>query len=137
MGGSQANGEFLHGRLIFRVDISIDEVLKEEFRVLEVTGLVIIALAIDLAHGIGEVSFPPDKPLNIWRVEEILILLDEFLRTKVAVFVKEVDLEDLETVVIVAEAHQSGDHEGKEVAESSEANAGSDCIVVVAIEKLY
>ena len=81
---SKPSSELFHGRFRVGVHIPVDKILKEELRVFEVACLVVIALAVDLAHGFGEVSFPPDPPFYVRGVKEILILLDELLRSEEA-----------------------------------------------------
>ena len=47
------------------VDVSIDEVLKDQFGVLEVGGGVVVGLAVDLAQGFLEVLVPPHGALHV------------------------------------------------------------------------
>ena len=88
MSQSKAIRKLLHRRVIIGIDVPVNEILEQQFGIFEIAGLVVIALPIDFSHGLSEISFPPHKLLNIRGVQEILVLLDEFLRAEVAIFVK-------------------------------------------------
>jgi hypothetical protein len=69
-------------------------------------------------------------------VEQVLVLLDEFLGAQVAVLVEEVDLEDLLAVGGVGVGEDIGDQEGEDVAEGAVPDAGREGVVVVGVEEL-
>ena len=62
-------GEFLHWWFSIRINISVDEILKEEFRVLEVTFFVVIGISVDFSHGIFKILFPENCFCEIRRVD--------------------------------------------------------------------
>lgn len=95
----------LHGAGAVGISISADEVLEQNFRVLEIRGLVVIGLPVNEPESIPEVLEPPDELLEVCMsqigtgmFEEILVLLDELLSTQPAVLIEQVDLEELPLV---------------------------------------
>ena len=69
-------------------------------------------------------------------IEQVLVLLHKFLRSEVAVLVKEVDLEDLLAIGGVGVGEDVGDEEGEDVAEGAVPDVGREGVVVVGIEEL-
>jgi hypothetical protein len=64
-------------------------------------------------------------------VEQVLVLLDEFLGAEVTILVEEVDFEDLFAVRGVGIGEDVGDEEGEDVAEGAVAEVGGEDVVVV------
>ena len=69
-------------------------------------------------------------------IEQVLVLLHKFLRSEVAVLVKEVDLEDLLAIGGVGVGEDVGDEEGEDVAEGAVADVGGEGVVVIGVEEL-
>lgn len=60
-----------HWRCGVGVDVSIDEVLKDQLGVFEVRGGVVVGLAVDLAQGFLEVLVPPYKSLHVYLISVV------------------------------------------------------------------
>lgn len=61
----------LHGVVAAGVAIAADEVLQEQLGVLEVRGLVVVGLAVDLGEGVLEVVVPPDEAADVCVVVDV------------------------------------------------------------------
>ena len=69
-------------------------------------------------------------------VEEVFVLLDQLLRSEVAVLVEEVYFEDLLAVGGVCVGEDVGDVVGELVSECSVSDVGGEGVVVVGVEEL-
>jgi hypothetical protein len=69
-------------------------------------------------------------------VEQIFFLLDEFLRSEVAVFIKKVDFEDLLAVRSVRISKDICNQKRKHVTEGSVSNICRESVVVIGVEEL-
>ena len=64
-------------------------------------------------------------------VEEVFVLLDQLLRSEVAVLVEEVNFEDLLAVGGVCVGEDEGDEEGEHVSECSVSDILGENVVIV------
>lgn len=70
-------------------------------------------------------------------VENIFVLLYEFVGSQIAVLIKEVNFENLFAIRWVCIGKNVGDEEGKDVSECSVADISREDVVVVGVEELY
>jgi hypothetical protein len=61
----------VHGGLGAGVDVAVDEVLEDNFGILEVGDGVVVALPVDLGEGLLEVFNPPDRALDVCVREDV------------------------------------------------------------------
>jgi len=64
------------------VTVSFDEVLENDFRILEIGSIVIVGLSMDTDQSLFQILEPPHEFLDILVLHQILILIDEFLGSK-------------------------------------------------------
>ena len=106
-----ANSEWL---LLGLVGVPSDEVLEEELRVGEVTGVILERLSVTTGHSLLQIGCIPDPLLHLVSAEEVLTLGNELIGTKLHIFVEEVATEDLLAILVV-----------QEVADNEEGTEGS------------
>ena len=61
-------GVGFHRGLWTGVDVSVDEVLKDQLWVFEIAGVVIIGLSVDFLKSLSQVFLPPDEFFQIWMI---------------------------------------------------------------------
>lgn len=73
---------------VLRVGVSGNKVLEEKLTVLEVAGVVVVCLAMDSSESLLEVLTPPDEASDVFKLEKVLVLLDKFVTSQIAVLVE-------------------------------------------------
>jgi hypothetical protein len=123
-------GESLRG-----VAVSFDEILKEEFRILEISGFMVVGLSVNSAEGFLKVFEPENKSSDIIVFQKVFVLFNEFLGSELNVFIKQVDLQKLSLVVPVDVSEDGEVDDGEDISHKSESEIVGEGIVVVCVEE--
>ena len=140
-------GEGLSG-----VAVSSDEILEEEFRILEIGGFVVVGLSVDSAEGFLKVFEPENESSDIYSdnklfliicnrkytvvFQKVFILFNEFLGSELNVFIEQVDLQKLSLVVPVDVSEDGEVDDGEDVSHESESDVVGEGVVVICVEEL-
>jgi len=123
-------GEGLSG-----VGVSSDEILEEEFRILEIGGFVVVGLSVDSAEGFLKVFEPENESSDIVVFQKVFVLFNEFLGSELNVFIEQVDLQELSLVVPVDVSENGEVDNGEDVSHESESEVVGEGVVVVCVEE--
>jgi hypothetical protein len=93
----------LQWRLVSIIRVSSNEVLKQQFGVSEITGIILEGLPMASDKSFLKVSAVPDPSLHVFTLEKWLPLLDEFISTHLNVLVEKVATQHLLSVFSVEE----------------------------------
>ena len=83
------------------VGVATNEVLKEELRIGEITGIVLEALSVGTHEGLLEIGGEPNPFLHVLRVEEGLTFADKLVGAHLNVLVEKVAAENLLAILVV------------------------------------
>ena len=72
----------IQGKSLVWISVSSDEILEDEFRILEIWLFVVVGLSVDSGESFLEVFVPPDESLEVyWECGEVLSYLEVNIRS--------------------------------------------------------
>ena len=84
--------------LLSIISVSSHEVLKQKFRIGEITGIILERLPVASNESLLEVGTVPDPPLHVLTFKEWLSFPDEFISTHLHILVEKIASQDLLSV---------------------------------------
>eukprot|EP00330_Aristerostoma_sp_ATCC50986_P007410 CAMPEP_0114600466 /NCGR_PEP_ID=MMETSP0125-20121206/23061_1 /TAXON_ID=485358 ORGANISM="Aristerostoma sp., Strain ATCC 50986" /NCGR_SAMPLE_ID=MMETSP0125 /ASSEMBLY_ACC=CAM_ASM_000245 /LENGTH=195 /DNA_ID=CAMNT_0001808675 /DNA_START=171 /DNA_END=758 /DNA_ORIENTATION=+ len=114
--------------------VSLNEILENEFRISKIASSVVVGLSVDSGKGLLKIFEPPDESLEIFVLEDIFIIGNQFLSSVLDVFFEQVSLEDFRFIFKVGQAEEAEVDNGEHGSHPSESDVIGEDVVVISIE---